>query len=98
MEAPLKETVVMKFGGAGLTSVESIMRIVGHVRRQLNLNPVLVFSAVGKTTVALLNAAILSSEGKTAEAGEIIEDIGRQHLRLWQDMNFHKGQRSGRTG
>jgi aspartate kinase len=41
---------VMKFGGSSLESAGAIQQAVSIVERHLNQNPVVVVSAMGKTT------------------------------------------------
>ena len=56
--------IVMKFGGSSLESAAAIERVAGIVRSRLAKHPVVVVSAMGKTTNALLAMAADAAEGK----------------------------------
>jgi aspartate kinase len=60
--------IVMKFGGTSVKDAESIERVIKIIQEHLTLNPVIVVSAMGKTTRSLLAAGALASEAKTGEA------------------------------
>ncbi len=49
--------IVMKFGGTSVESAEAIERIAGIVRERIARRPVVVVSAMGKTTNKLLAIA-----------------------------------------
>jgi aspartate kinase len=49
--------IVMKFGGSSVDSAASIARVAGIVRECLGRQPVIVVSAMAKTTRRLLEAA-----------------------------------------
>jgi len=49
--------IVMKFGGSSLESAEAIERVAAIVKDRVEQNPVVVVSAMGKTTNALLDLA-----------------------------------------
>ena len=59
--------IVMKFGGSSLESGSAILRVAEIIRGRLSRHPVVVVSAMGKTTNALLAMAAeakrLKSEG-----------------------------------
>jgi aspartate kinase len=60
--------IVMKFGGTSVESAEAIERVTGIVKSQLNRKPVVVVSAMGKTTNRLLKIADLAVSGQREEA------------------------------
>ena len=60
--------IVMKFGGSSLESTSAILRVADIVRSRLPKHPVVVVSAMGKTTNALLAMAANASQGKRPEA------------------------------
>ncbi|HTR38088.1 MAG TPA: lysine-sensitive aspartokinase 3 [Bryobacteraceae bacterium] len=65
--------IVMKFGGTSVESAEAIQRVTGIVKSRLDRRPVVVVSAMGKTTNRLLHIANLAVGGKRDEAlGELI--------------------------
>ena len=57
--------IVMKFGGSSVKDAASIDRVIKIIQQHLPLNPVIVVSAMGKTTRNLLGAGALAAEGKT---------------------------------
>jgi aspartate kinase len=58
--------IVMKFGGSSLESAEAIQRVAGIVRERLEQKPVVVVSAMGKTTNRLLEIAETAARGESA--------------------------------
>ena len=61
--------IVMKFGGTSVESAEAIQRVAGIVRARLDRKPVVVVSAMGKTTNKLLEIARMAAEGNHATRG-----------------------------
>lgn len=59
-----QNTVIMKFGGASLSEPVSVDKVIGHIQDQIEKRPVLVFSAIGKTTRTLLHSALQAAEGR----------------------------------
>ena len=60
--------MVMKFGDSSVKDAGSIDRVIKIIQERLSLHPVIVVSAMGKTTRNLLTAGTLAAQGKTAEA------------------------------
>ena len=60
--------IVMKFGGTSVESAEAIQRVTAIVRSRLDRKPVVVVSAMGKTTNRLLTIADLAVGGQRDEA------------------------------
>ena len=56
--------IVMKFGGTSVESAEAIERIAGIVRDRIARRPVVVVSAMGKTTNKLLAIADAAVAGR----------------------------------
>ncbi|MFQ5798336.1 MAG: aspartate kinase [Bacteroidota bacterium] len=75
-------TIVMKFGGTSIEDAPSIERVTEIVRRRLDLWPVVVISAIGKTTRNLLTAATLSAAGNGRDALAKLEEIRHYHFGL----------------
>jgi aspartate kinase len=73
--------IVMKFGGTSLESSVAIARVIDIVRQRLNRRPVVVVSAMGKTTNQLLAIADLAVAGRRAEASEHLARLRDFHLR-----------------
>mmetsp|Transcript_55095 Transcript_55095/g.128569 ORF Transcript_55095/g.128569 Transcript_55095/m.128569 type:complete len:775 (-) Transcript_55095:159-2483(-) len=74
--------LVMKFGGTSLASAQHLLRCASIVRKALPSRPVVVVSAMGKTTNALLQAS------KTAlELGEVdISPIRKIHEQAMEEL------------
>jgi aspartate kinase len=60
--------IVMKFGGTSVESASAIERVAGIVRARASRKPVVVVSAMGKTTNKLLAAADAAVKGQREEA------------------------------
>ena len=55
--------IVMKFGGTSVESAAAIQRVASIVKGRANRRPVVVVSAMGKTTNKLLAIAAAAIEG-----------------------------------
>ncbi len=73
--------IVMKFGGTSVESAEAIDRVIGIVRSRLDRRPVVVVSAMGKTTNRLLKIANLAITGQRDEALRELVALRDYHLR-----------------
>jgi aspartate kinase len=83
--------IVMKFGGTSVKDAVSIERVIKIIQEHLPLNPVIVVSAMGKTTRKLLGAGALASEGKTGEALEQLAALEAcHHAALSQLVEDHR--------
>jgi len=71
--------IVMKFGGTSVESAEAIERIAGIVRGQMARRPVVVVSAMGKTTNKLLAIADAAVRGQRDAALTLLEDLHQFH-------------------
>ena len=56
--------IVMKFGGTSVESAEAIGRVAEIVRARMERRPVVVVSAMGKTTNMLLEIGEMAAKGK----------------------------------
>ena len=73
--------IVMKFGGTSVESAAALERVTGIVKSRLDRKPVVVVSAMGKTTNRLLKIANLAVSGhREAALGELV-DLRDFHLR-----------------
>jgi aspartate kinase len=72
--------IVMKFGGSSLESAGAIERAASIVKEQLDRKPVVVVSAMGKTTDRLLEAARAAARGNSYSAWQQTEGLRRMHL------------------
>ncbi len=73
--------IVMKFGGSSVESAEAIARVARIVRDRLDRKPVVVVSAMGKTTNKLLAAGAKAASGELAAALDQLEDLRQFHQR-----------------
>ena len=71
--------IVMKFGGSSLESTSAIERVAGVVRSRLAKHPVVVVSAMGKTTNALLAMAAAAVQGNRDKAFACLSKIEEFH-------------------
>ncbi len=69
--------IVMKFGGTSVESTEAITRVAGIVRDRLAQKPVVVVSAMGKTTNKLLAIAAAAVGGERDQALERLGGLAR---------------------
>ena len=73
--------IVMKFGGTSVESQEAIARVARIVRGYERRRPVVIVSAMGKTTNKLLEAANEAAAGRREQALTLVEEIRAHHLR-----------------
>src|SRR5215475_3007911 len=73
--------IVMKFGGTSVEDATAIRRLVSIVRRQSHRRPVIVVSAMGKTTNGLLECARISATGDIQSAQNKLDEIAAQHFK-----------------
>ena len=73
--------IVMKFGGTSVESAAAIERVTGIVRSRLALRPVVVVSAMGKTTNKLLAIAHAAVRGERDQALSQLFELRDYHLR-----------------
>jgi aspartate kinase len=70
----------MKFGGTSVEDAASIERVSEIIRERLPLRPVVVVSAMGKTTRMLLQAAEASAAGDSRTTLAIVADLKTRHV------------------
>jgi len=73
--------IVMKFGGTSVESAAAIGRVASIVKARAELKPVVVVSAMGKTTNKLLAIAASAIAGKRDEYIAQIHDLRAYHSR-----------------
>jgi aspartate kinase len=73
--------IVMKFGGTSVESAAAITRVAGIVREREARRPVVVVSAMGKTTNKLLAIASAAIDGKREEYIRQLHDLRDYHSR-----------------
>ena len=73
--------IVMKFGGTSVESAEAIARVTEIVRARVEQRPVVVVSAMGRTTNKLLAIAAAAVSGRRSEAIDALNEMHAYHLR-----------------
>lgn len=73
--------IVMKFGGSSVESATAIQRVAGIVKDRRERCPVVVVSAMGKTTNKLLAIAAAAIDGERQEYIRQIHDLRDYHSR-----------------
>jgi len=73
--------IVMKFGGSSVESAEAIERVARIVRDRLDRHPVVVVSAMGKTTNKLLAIASMAVAGERERALNQLAELEAFHRR-----------------
>jgi aspartate kinase len=71
--------IIMKFGGTSVEDAASIERVAEIIRERLSLRPIVVVSAMGKTTRKLLQAAEASAAGDSRTTLSIVADLKTRH-------------------
>ncbi len=72
--------IVMKFGGTSVESEEAVARITSIVKAQAPRRPIVVVSAMGKTTNKLLAAATEAAAGRRDQALALVDELRAHHL------------------
>jgi len=72
--------IVCKFGGTSVQDADAMMRLAKIIEKQRNAQPVVVSSAMGKTTNKLLETARIAAEGKQQEALDLLASLQNNHL------------------
>src|SRR5262245_46164786 len=74
--------IVMKFGGTSVEDAAAMDRSCSIVGQKLSRKPLVVVSALGGATNALLEAGGLAARGEVAKASAIAEKLERRHTEL----------------
>ncbi|HEX4164282.1 MAG TPA: lysine-sensitive aspartokinase 3 [Bryobacteraceae bacterium] len=72
--------IVMKFGGSSVESQAAIERVTAIVRLHEKRRPIVVVSAMGRTTNKLLETARHAAAGRREEALSLVEELRAHHL------------------
>lgn len=81
--------IVMKFGGSSVASATAIEWIIGIVKRHLERQPVVVVSAMGKTTDRLQEIFQHASRGSAYSAWRQLEDLRQFHIQETKRLLGH---------
>jgi aspartate kinase len=81
-------SLVLKFGGSSVADANCLRRVAEIIKGSLDRSPVVVVSAMGKTTDALFAAAQSAERGETETALKALREIVAAHERtcaeLWE--------------
>jgi len=80
--------IVCKFGGTSVQDAEAMTRLAHIIRARRDKQPVVVASAMGKTTNQLLEAAQTAATGKRQEALDLLTKIKEKHFKEAQKMGI----------
>ena len=80
--------IVCKFGGTSVQDAEAMTRLAQIIKSRLKKQPVVVASAMGKTTNQLLEAAQTAAKGNRQEALDLLTKIKDKHLKEAQKMGI----------
>jgi aspartate kinase len=72
--------IVMKFGGTSVDSAAAIERVASLVAARRDRKPLVVVSAMGKTTNRLLATAEHAAAGRREQADQALEELKQFHL------------------
>ena len=93
--------IVMKFGGSSLQDADGILNVARIIKIKIPLQPVIVASAMGKTTRKLLNSCLAAVNQDQSENQNILQSLRDYHfnaalkLDLFNvDAEFDKTMRS----
>ena len=78
--------IVMKFGGTSVEDATAIRRLVSIVKPRLARQPIVVVSALGKTTNGLLEAARLAAGGDLTAAYARVEPLAAHHFKTAAEL------------
>jgi aspartate kinase len=85
-----RSMIIMKFGGSSLESAEAIQRVAGIVRERLEQKPVVVVSAMGKTTNRLVQIAETAAKGEHV-ALSLLGGLREFHLHEAAELGAEQG-------
>lgn len=80
--------IVCKFGGTSVKDAEAMKRIAHIILQQQEKQPILVSSAMGKTTDRLLELAQIAAEGKRQDALDLLAKLKEQHIKEAQKLGI----------
>ena len=80
--------IVCKFGGTSVQDAGALTRLAGIIKARLDRKPVVVASAMGKTTNGLLEAAYTAAQGKRDEARQLLRELEKKHSDEAQNLGI----------
>jgi len=80
--------IVMKFGGTSVGSVDAIRRVGDIIRSRQQRNPLIVVSAVAKTTDKLISLGEAAVRGDSDAVADLIQEIIDLHRQIIADLGL----------
>jgi aspartate kinase len=80
--------IVCKFGGTSVQDAEAMTRLARIISARRHQQPIVVASAMGKTTNKLLEMAQTAAKGKKQEALDLLSKIKEKHFKEAQKMGI----------
>jgi aspartate kinase len=80
--------IVCKFGGTSVQDAEALTRLAQIISSRRDKHPIVVASAMGKTTNQLLEVAQTAAKGKRQEALDLLTKIRERHLKEAQKLDI----------
>jgi aspartate kinase len=80
--------IVCKFGGTSVQDADAMTRLAQIISARRDRQPIVVASAMGKTTNHLLEAAQTAVKGKRQEALDLLTKIKEKHLKEAQKLGI----------
>ena len=80
--------IVCKFGGTSVQDAEALTRLAEIIKARRDRQPVVVSSAMGKTTDQLLEAARIAADGRRQEALDLLARIRDKHTKESQKLGI----------
>ena len=71
--------IAMKFGGSSVESGAALERVIERIRQHVARRPVVIISAMGRTTRKLLAAGEAAAAGRSEQAREIARELRMFH-------------------
>jgi aspartokinase len=72
--------IVMKFGGSSVESQKAVAAVTSIVQSYQHRSPIVVVSAMGKTTNKLISAATEAAAGRREQALLLVDELRAYHL------------------
>jgi len=80
--------LVCKFGGTSVQDAENLLRLASIIKSKQAESPIVVASAMGKTTNGLLEAAAIAAVGDSQRAVERFSLVEENHLQVAKKLNI----------
>ncbi|MGB9696934.1 MAG: lysine-sensitive aspartokinase 3 [Ignavibacteria bacterium] len=74
--------IVMKFGGTSIKDSEAIRRVIGIIKSQIKLKPVIVLSAIAGATNQLEEISISAKSGEIIKSENNLFQLKERHLKI----------------